>query len=221
MAFTKFTYTDNVSIIGAENLNGIQDELIRVANAVDSGSGSGSTAAKVIELETLSNSTAPTYIEIHNAATLIKYGNNFYGFIGEKFDGATYVISYQCEQISGSNLTAPANILYFAYQGSTLACIGCGEVASYQSRTFPLTSLTTTNMPTKKIAEENTLVIRYGGRYYRLASYQTGLAGEGASGEDVNRYTYTCIDASKIYWLKFDYMSDGTANQVTEGSNTY
>ena len=37
MAFTKRTYVDNQTVITAENMNQIQDEIIRVANIVDAG----------------------------------------------------------------------------------------------------------------------------------------------------------------------------------------
>lgn len=37
MAFIKRNYTDNVTVITAENLNDIQDEVIRIGNALDSG----------------------------------------------------------------------------------------------------------------------------------------------------------------------------------------
>lgn len=39
MALTKRTYVDNQTVITAKNLNEIQDEIIRIGEAVDSGSG--------------------------------------------------------------------------------------------------------------------------------------------------------------------------------------
>lgn len=41
MALTKRTYADNQTVITAENLNEIQDEIIRIGEAVDNGSGGG------------------------------------------------------------------------------------------------------------------------------------------------------------------------------------
>lgn len=64
MALTKFVYTDNVSIIGAENLNDIQDAIIGFE--------------RVFELTELSVAAMPSEEVAANPHTVVKYNNRYY-----------------------------------------------------------------------------------------------------------------------------------------------
>lgn len=64
MAFTKFVYTDNVSIIGAENLNNIQDAIIDLET--------------VYELTELTIAAMPSETIAANPHTIVGYGGRYY-----------------------------------------------------------------------------------------------------------------------------------------------
>lgn len=64
MALTKFVYTNNVSIIGAENLNDIQDAIIDLET--------------VYELTELTVAAMPSEAVAANPHTTVKYSGRYY-----------------------------------------------------------------------------------------------------------------------------------------------
>lgn len=78
---------------------------------------------------------------------------------------------------------------------------------------YKMTELTTAAMPTESVAASHLTTLQYNSCYYRLADAWE-RASEGAQGEDVMRYTYSCTGSNGVSYLKLDYF-DGAANQIT------
>lgn len=88
------------------------------------------------------------------------------------------------------------------------------------STVFTLSSLTKAAMPTLTVAQDPNTIIKYNNYYYRLEAYLGNKAMEGATGEDVDRYCYTCTVYDNnwtTYYLLLDYFGTA-ANQIRAGN---
>lgn len=70
MALSKVTYADNVTVIGAENLNAIQDAVIALEGV-----------ASVYELTALTAEAMPSRAIAENPHTIIKYEDRYYRLV--------------------------------------------------------------------------------------------------------------------------------------------
>lgn len=112
MALSKVTYVDNQTVIGAKNLNDIQDEII-------------ANAPTIHTLTALTAAAMPAYAVANKPTTLIKYGENTYAYAGENGDGVgSWEIRYLCvTSSSAAGTEVYANWLILQYAPTTYAAV--------------------------------------------------------------------------------------------------
>lgn len=169
MALTKITYVDNQTVIGAKNLNDIQDEIIASAPAIHT-------------LTALTAAAMPTYAMASKPTTLIKYGENTYAYAGENGDGVgSWEIRYLCVTNGSSAGTAIyANWLSLQYAPTTYAAAAVSSTSGWvgaiavtpSGSPTTATSGTLTQGEYAILTNSNTNYIYFNGECYYLADKQ-------------------------------------------------